>query len=1347
MSILSRVSLMFFVFTLGGLFSIGLSQTSNAPNRLPKVQRVVYQQATKLELIPGDVIRLVGFPKNTGANTIIASFSLGSNFRPKNHIGDNDEKEAENNDTRCQKRDSANDGLNVLLSEAGKPYQLSDFDAHISFPYRNDSIQELIVQSGHDSVSMLWHLKKARTRENYFMPVIHDVGRATSSTALTTTGDIFIISQYPKAVFNVIGLRVESKDDKPLSGGFIKFGDAPIVLDGMSKNLLFKEQGKAILVFDISFPVPRKISVTWWVEDRTPAQKEVPKIVTETGASLQTVYQFTRDHMVQKDLSLIFSKNAFVDGKPPTITRLEHNPKGVRYPNRPDDDQGPTYTISGKLVAGKKVQVALPIPENAIIQGINPDSITIMHHNDATGVWTEVYPDSVIGGYAYFTTDSFSSWYARWKRKIANAAADAENAVRQAAIDAAIAAGQSAINAANAIRIAAIESMKLINNVSDAVKGAYNILVSGLCSLLDPATYLKLVIPDGPSWSVPQGDLRQVIQSPYFKSDSLSRRVWGQGNTHAGMQNLAVCISGGADGDAWELNERNCWDTSKQNAELLLADVMLSKTPNGQRRFKLINSGNPPISTIFGLTNQQIFDSVTGQAYSSDKIFRFSSEILNSTSLILATLQKCDDALGYSDEFTHLFGHIKDGALNLARVFTPNSTGNVSAACREVLHLPGDMLALGIQLSVLANPILCGAASVSLNEYFQQHYLSKYWKGDHRDDHIIKSSEFFNVFTTLLWADDGYKYSFWGRASNLGDEIHAYIGFTQDLYHQNNITIKAMAGVAFWDWISKGDLTSYNTMKSWLEAKTGSLGGYAEGTGYLQYINDDVPYVMAAMMRAFAISPSDLPPKYLESSNWLLNGSRFLPNGQILPAEVDDGVVKETDFLAYATLTGNRSLIRFHDLHPNTAPYLTPLRYLGLPSGTTSSPPPTLPDVHFADGVGTLRAHSGNDIMTLSIVAENGSMLTDGYGHDQQDNGSITLDHSRLGRIIVDPGYNGFGDRILDIFPRFNNHNVCMSAPNDESKFLGGEDENRKLTLNDILSAITKQQGTHNPDLLATLLLIFPPTIPSVDAYFGGAEARVSIPVIQNSSRLPSYGLEVKHTASISGVTNHRTVLSFGGYLWIIDRPEQPRSLWSQFNWWAILNSSGKQLPSAFPNEAVFFPVNPPSITQIKFLQNVGDPVLADVSIRIADSRYVQSQRSEIAPAFVTGYPLDSTSPKFSQYDCEVGGCFQRFTASAEEQLIVPQWNYTFGYVDILKKYSGQIVLAQRPLNSQTWTYRLVGEEGQGVRGWSLGSRTKNIGSDGFYMYIPTNPPESQMNVLLPNGQIEPLQEIPEGAP
>ena len=51
-----------------------------------------------------------------------------------------------------------------------------------------------------------------------------------------------------------------------------------------------------------------------------------------------------------------------------------------------------------------------------------------------------------------------------------------------------------------------------------------------------------------------------------------------------------------------------------------------------------------------------------------------------------------------------------------------------------------------------------------------------------------------------------------------------------------------MAGVALWDMVSKGEKATYGTLKQWLEAKSGDAGGYAEGTGYLQYINQDVPY-------------------------------------------------------------------------------------------------------------------------------------------------------------------------------------------------------------------------------------------------------------------------------------------------------------------------------------------------------------------------------------------------------------------------------------------------------------------------------------------------------------------------
>jgi hypothetical protein len=93
----------------------------------------------------------------------------------------------------------------------------------------------------------------------------------------------------------------------------------------------------------------------------------------------------------------------------------------------------------------------------------------------------------------------------------------------------------------------------------------------------------------------------------------------------------------------------------------------------------------------------------------------------------------------------------------------------------------------------------------------------------------------------------------------------------------------------------------------------------------------------------------------------------------------------------------------------------------------------------------------------------------------------------------------------------------------------------------------------------------------------------------------------------------------------------------------------------------------------------------------------------------------------------------------------VTRWGESFGTVEDISlggaPASGYIILARRPINSTTWTIRLVGEDSN--VGWSLGSRTRNAGADGYY--------EVQENgtvyVINSNGTKSLLDLMPEAAP
>jgi hypothetical protein len=1223
--------------------------------RDPKIHDIPFNQTVRLELIPGDVLLLTGFPppSDSAFDQITATFN------------------------RAQV-----DTLQLVMMEAGKRYSLTGMNSQVRIPYGGGATQKAIAYSGLDTVDMKWGLTKAPKEPNPFAPTIRDLGPPGSVYSDSLSEGIFTISRFPTSPFTVLTVRIEAKDGRALQGQINTLGGERS-LSGMAQEFMFKEVGTATLVFDLAFPERRKISVTWSTENRSPAQRVVPRTVSGSDSGLQTTYRFTQDHMVNTDLTLFFTSEDFVDGEPPNLARLEHNPPGVRGPYT-KGLEGPVFSVNGNIRTGKTVTMALPIPENAKVYGFEADSVKLLHYLTSTSTWVEVLPDSIVGGYAYFTASSFSLW-----RVVVN--------VTKSAGSAAVDMVKASANGIKAV------SGAIVDGLSDAMVGFYNWAL-GDCVQMGVDQFISLGISTGKptTWSVPQ--INPFNPDPaYGGLGDLARQVWG-----AGGARLLNCTPTDA------TTEAHCWEVYKANAELLLADVILSKF--GYPRRFIVEEVKPGGYTgtwmaymAFGYPNHKVIDrfqSANPETFLTHDIFGFSSELLASIPVIRKTLKACDGAFTYEDEYERTADDIDNWMRSL---------GSNLGACNLVSEMVGNVI--DIAASFFVDPIHCGISAVQTNNYWGNHHLNTYWLGEGRDAHIIGPSHFFNVFVLLLATDDQYKKVYRNHAHLLRDEIHAGVGFLHKAFQANNIIINAMAGVAFWDWLSKGDLVAFNTMKTMLENKMSPDGAYAEGTGYLQEeINAELPYLLSAMVRAGAIRSAELPRNYLQSGAKLLNSLRATkPAGNsgntiFLPSEVDDGVVGEVDWLSYTTLTNDWQYAAFHQANPNAKPQSRSIHYAAFPA----VPPdpsfaivPRLPQVAMVGDAATVRAVNSTltETMTLSMVAENGLLRFAGLGHDQQDNTSVTLDHSREGRIIVDPGYNGFGNRdeTDGNFARFSSHNV-LSLP---GATFGGESSNGKFTYGDAVNII-KGWAPHLfsigiPDLQMLLDWVIvsmspKPISPLTDFHAGGADAFPNR-LIANSSRLPSYGLEVWHSLSQGYITNRRTALYFADHMWVIDRAEQMMSLQTRLNWASnaeganssyISNSIQAETPASITT------VTGPPVT---FVQHGSNPIFAQ---QVTRGNGTVNQ----APVFVTGYPISGIPTNFISESCDIGVCIHRTTASAEEWLIVPSWDqfreYTSGVIPIFRQggYSpwvtGQIVLARRRLGSSNWAMRLIGE-GPGI--------------------------------------------------
>lgn len=1094
--------------------------------------------------------------------------------------------------------------------------------------------------------------------------VIRDLGGMNIPVISQTASGVFQITGFPAVMYNVVTLVIEARDGKPLSGE-LGSGGSTIPLSGTSQTIRFRERGTIPVVFQLAFPESRKVALTWYVENRVPAAKAVPQTTVPLGIEVVAEYDFPQDHALKEKLALTLSSNAFADGNVPTFTRLEHNPQGVRYPDRPDDLFGPTYNIQGNLKPGASVQIALPAPEVTLLRGLDENALTVMHYHEATKTWSEIIPDHIAGGYVYFTVDSFSNFFTRIGK-----------AIKQVVSTVAVAVAGPAVKVYDTV-------VTVIDGVTDTVKQAYMAFVAGACSSLGIDTYIALLFSK-PTFQAPQADLTDIVmsQTDFPLADLTS---WDA------AENLIPLSS--APGSTAADIEANEWELSRQNAMLLLNDILLSAKTTRPRRFSL--SGSPGAGYV-------ITDTRTALSYTPLQIFRFTSALLASIPRVFELLIQCGGMVGTAAEYlstlNHFIGFIKNG-----------TRFDLGAACENLLMLPAEYVGW-----TAGEGMTCETETASFLSYASSKNLVQYWTGTDdtgRDEHFLNASGFFNVFSVLLWADARFKSALTLEADSLRDELHSFTGMFHDAYGNNNIVIKAMAGVSLWDMLSKGDKGTYGKLRSWLEDKTGTDGGYSEGTGYLQYVNDDVPYVLSVMLRAGFIQRADLPQKYLKTAEWLFLSSNNRTD--LIPAEVDDGLVHRPDYLVYSFLSGDG---RYASLKAPSAPSESAFRAMGVTSAELPvSAPPVLPNVSFLGGIGVVRATVGATTASISVIAESDFLREAANAHDQQDNTSVAMKRGAVD-VIKDPGYGGFGDRKQNKFPRFENHNVVMRKASAD---FHGERANGMVTVQDVMDVLRNVAPGVHADLSWIMGTQFEPAallsmqyvlgnllaagitwpalvtdwstlkdlpLGDVEGHAGGANASLS-GVINDLAAVPSYGLEVVHT-STAGVTNRRMVLTFADHFWIIDRPEALETLWSRLNWEGTAYLNAFHIPQT--------ELEPPVHVAIK--QNEKDPAGNDIIRTMVQVTRESGPSAGFPPIFVTAVPVEDVASSFQQSPCASATCMRRTADSgAVDMVIVPNWGQPFvdgGQFFGTGLVTGKVILAHRNPGATRWSYRLVGAEG-----------------------------------------------------
>lgn len=263
-------------------------------------------------------------------------------------------------------------------------------------------------------------------------------------------------------------------------------------------------------------------------------------------------------------------------------------------------------------------------------------------------------------------------------------------------------------------------------------------------------------------------------------------------------------------------------------------------------------------------------------------------------------------------------------------------------------------------------------------------------------------------------------------------EFLLFVNEVRALFGDNNIVAKSFAGVALNDLPNDAVRDGYMAeLGGIVEKKITAEGAHAEGSDYLEYMNQQVlPMYYLAKVSGW-LNDGNRMRKYERTGDWLLkisDASGSIPRVDDAAGGSADGarnywlapyaeIMQDDRFIDY-TQSPNYRLPRF--VAPMATNQFAPTgvikRFLTYPiriPPASAANPIFRPQVDFSGGVGKVRFFDHLDAaVDVAILAENGLAHLEGAGHDQQDNGSISLNRlpvagGDIDRLIIDPGYAG----------------------------------------------------------------------------------------------------------------------------------------------------------------------------------------------------------------------------------------------------------------------------------------------------------------------------------------------------
>ncbi|MCQ2063136.1 MAG: hypothetical protein MJY99_07340 [Fibrobacter sp.] len=1184
------------------------------------------------------------------------------------------------------------------------------------------------AQTSEDSLQAVKKIEEDSLINNFLQKYI-DLDTINSTTILQSDAGKFKISKFPDFSHNMVYILVEPDDGKKLDN-YLYAGNSKIHLNGWSSQVKIQRKSRFPIKFEILSRERRKIKIKWWVGTEEPTETLVNSSTYQTNNIVHVSYDFPKNSK-SATLSLTFNKNDFKDGNIPRYKKFSKIPPQAAQIIKDAAYLENVYDIHAEPKEGKWITVAIPIDTNNFSLF---DSLHIAHYIEKENHWDLIAPDSIVNGFAYFKTDSFSPLSGLWS-------------------------GVKTFVSHTVDRLTEVH-----DDTYEIVTGGIELIGDKLYEAYD--SFTDMFCGKGISrlpWETESYDRQQgSLNVESIPQDTIFEFI--KDYSERNLQPFSNAST--------ELKYADYWNYTKYNLDIILADLIYSKIDSTRsRRFSF------EILPDDGVT-VKITDSQNNSTYDFSAFFQTSDVLLEDAQQVVKVGESFFGATNIDGKFI----------TNLHSAWESFTSGDVRNTCKEWLTGFGlvdwshDLFNSFIYNQetfdkFVSNGIRATATwSFNFNPY--QDLLSE------KDDWLQDMTAAMVRISILAWLDKiDFREIARIKYAKLYDGMQAWLNFAAPIYGYNNLAISAYGSLALYEFIFRSTENNLKEMNKGLNRHYGPNGGYSEGTGYSQYIWDELAYVIVALQQAYKDEGKilEISENFLKSGKYMAEISRPVDGIGLIPVEIDDGCTYNPDYLVWSSIYNNVGDTTGAQLMAALAAkwYLRdtekqlPMRAIGIPElfkitmkqekiklaniefniwkpivqkshlyAAYSNPDSFLrqeKNLHttFKDGIGLITAVVNEDTVALSIIAENGTLWKNGNNHDQQDNLSITLTSSKKGFIVQDRGYSGYNIE-NDLTKRFYDHNVVTSS-NHENITTNTSMENPSdiictnygSTFEERIKCIDQNTESKNKVISSSYLAQVSRDLTGDRAggfwYYGaswgldaaeylGADlsdfresggAKAQLVRVHTDDEIELASISAYHasdpekneleSSGAQSLKNYRTIMYFDKAFWIIDRPNITGTVWmiNARHPWSKLNFN------IYTTNDFSFTDPIPAITKVYQKNNRSD-YSSDTGGKF-NLFYWYTLHDKQTHTYVAKYALGESSMTKTNENCyQDYQCFE--SKDRKKRMIVPPQNQ-----------SGE----NYPLN-QLFPYLYTNLKANGIVLGTLEGATWKLKAIDGYIYTPT---------------------------